>query len=257
MRRFFGLIACALVAGACIGAHGAPPPPTPAPTATPLSDAAFRAFAQPAADKAVLTLADMPSGWIARPIDNSQGYLSLTPQCSEINDINGNVDYKGSIAEAQSQQFSAGADEAERVASDVGVYRDESAAQAQYQHFVDLIRMCRTELSSAYEFEARISGADYAYAKVDEVPVKHVGDAATAFVIKMEFGKGTQVVDVEWHIVVMRFVRTVGSVSYALTPNFVQTDADAVTKIVADRLSAANDTLPEPPPGSTTPTAGA
>ena len=256
MRRFVALIACALAAGACMGAHGAPPP-TPVPSATPLSDAAFRAFAQPAADKAVLTLADMPSGWVASPIGASQGYLSLTPQCSEINDINGNVDYKDSIAEAQSQKLSAGTAEAEEVTSDVGIYREESAAQQQYQHFVDLIRMCRTELSSAYEFEARIAGADYAYAKVDEVPVKDVGDAATAFVIKMEFGKGTQVVDVEWHIVVMRFVRTVGSVSYALTPSFVQTDADAITKIVADRLSAANGTLPEPPPGSSTPTIGA
>ena len=79
------------------------------------------------------------------------------------------------------------------------------------------------------------------------MPVKDVGDAATAFVIKLEFGDATHVVDWEWHMVLMRFVRTLGSISYGLSPNFIQTDADAITKIVADRLQSADGLLPEQP----------
>ena len=242
---FTALVAGVLVlAAACTGAKSAPQP-SPTPTPTPISDAAFAAFAQPAADAALLKLADMPAGWIARPLTTGQGYLSLTPQCAEINDLTGNIDYKGSIADAQSPNFSATTAEDEQVTSDIGVYRDASAGQRQYQHFVDLIRMCRTELKSAYEFAARLAGAQYAFAKVDEVPVTNVGDAATGFVVKIQFGDATHVTDREWHMVLMRFGRAVGSVSYALSPNFTQTDADAITKIVADRLQSANDTLPE------------
>src|SRR5438552_610210 len=122
MRRSIAVIfaVAAIAAFACGG--GSSKQKTPVPTATAVSDAAFKAAAESAASSIHIKPADLPAGWTGKVHEKSNSQFDLSPECAQFNEH----DSPNAVVDTDSDDFSDAADRG--ISSGVTVYRTSELA---------------------------------------------------------------------------------------------------------------------------------
>ena len=236
-----GILVLAAVASACRGAAGS------APTET---SPEFRAAAQEAADSALLTLDDFPSGWTSAPpaADTDDSQLGLSKECSALE----LETFPGQVAEAESDDFT-GPDEQE-VSSAISVFPTDDTAQEAVDAFNNAFDQCGKELEDALTRLIK-EGAEAGelpseveldlQVNVENLSFERFGDATVAYRIPVKASFIGITLEFTIDLVFMRDGRVAGGLFYFSLGEIDAEEEQQLAQAVADNLEQANASLPD------------
>ncbi len=221
--------------------------PTTAVAGTDVS-APYRSAAPAVAKAAVLTLADLPSGWTGKPATQSASSINLQGECAVFNT---NENLPGSIADSDSDDLTSPG--LQQVSSGAAVFASAEAAKSGLDELNRLIDKCHDQLTNAFQelFKQGYVAGGGALSDLTDVKTSFValslprlGDASNAYRITIistvNATKIPAVIDVV-------FIRS-GAMGAQMTNFIVGTIDDKEERdlagIVASKLEQADASLP-------------
>lgn len=197
------------------------------------------------AQTAVLTLADMPSGWTvdAPDDDDSDDDFEFTGECAVLNE----EDFPGELASAESPDFK-GPDN-QQISSTASVFADEAAAQEALDTFDSVFSKCGDQFVAAFTEGLRGEGEDRGLDTTDvdvslqKLSFAQLGDATIAHRLTGSMTMEGVPLEFTLDFVVVRAGRMAGAVTYMDFFGVNSVEEEALAGIAAGKLAEANASL--------------
>jgi len=217
------------------------------PTGTDVS-AEYRSAAPAAAQAALLTLDDLPSGWTGEPATQSASSINLQGECAV---FNSGESLPGSIADSDSDDFTGPG--GQQVSSGAAVFAGAEAAKSGLDELNRLIDKCHDQLTNAFEKlfkQGYVAGggdlSDLTDIKTSfaDLSFPQLGDASNAYRITITSTVSATKIPVVIDLLFMRSGAIDLFMTYLIVGKINDQDEQAVANIVADKLEQADTSLP-------------
>lgn len=251
-RALFSVAAAVLTATILIGCggNGGDGTASDAGTATPPDSRTEEpgtdsAAARTAAESALLTLDDFPTGWTERPPEEDQGPdIELPAECDVLSE---EEDFPGTLGDADSDEFHGPNDE--EVTSSTTVFVDTESAEHVLRFLDDFVNNCREPFQDAMEGYLKQVASDEGPIEFDgfEVNIDRLsfpdhGDEQLALRISVnaESSEFPFPIEVYLDVIGFRLGRTTGGITFTSVSNTPDAgEEQRLLDLIEERLAAA------------------
>jgi hypothetical protein len=207
--------------------------------------------AQEAAESAVLTLDDLPSGWTVAPPGDDGGDASVgddfvySGECDTLNED----EFPGEIASAESADFEGA--QSQEVSSTASVFSDEAVAQEAFAELDSAFSLCRDQFVAAFEQgllgegDQRDFDASQLEVSLEDLAFPEMGDSTTAYRLAGSMNLEGLLFEFTVDFVFMRAGRMAGGFSYMTFGDVNSIEEEVLAEITAEKMAAANASLTE------------
>jgi hypothetical protein len=208
---------------------------------------------QDVADSAVLTLGDLPSGWVIPAEDDEDDEdIDFDHEISEgCKQFVGEDPFPGSVARAESPNMDG--PDRQSVHSEAYVFAGAGEAEASLARQREAVAQCGDDLRTVFEAAFR-HGLEQGGAQPDQVEVQsavedlgspNVGESGMMFRVRFNFTGPAGSVELAMDFITFRHGRMVGNLSYMTVGGLRSEEEQQIAQAAAAKLQAANAMLPQ------------
>jgi len=204
---------------------------------------------QDVAESAVLTLGDLPPGWvIAEDDSDDEADHELSEECESIDE---QASSEGVAASATSDSMEG--PESQRLTSDAAVFSNAESAQRSLDRFRDFFSRCSADFVAQFEEGVRKGAAEdgiqadqlQIQATMSEVGPPAVGESGLTFRMSGTVTGPNGSFEFAVDLIAFRIGRMDAALIYTTIGGLRPEEEQQITQIAAGKLQAANATLPQ------------
>lgn len=210
--------------------------------------AGYRSAAPAAAEAALLTVDDLPSGWTGEPATESTSDVSLKGVCAAFNAREG---FPGSIADASSDELTGpGGQEA---SSGAAVFASAQVAQSTLDQVNSLVNTCRVQLIDVFselfkqgyvEGGGELSDLTEVETSFLDLPFPALGDDSNAYRVTINSTLTATKISSVIDVIIIRSGAMGASLTYFVIGDIDDEEEQSLAETVASKLEQADASLP-------------